>query len=694
MQQELLQSARECRFFRAGLSKLSAALPQDDEALDKLIGAAVAQRENEAFVRIVFAALGAGRRVNARHLERGACLFDDPEQLSAAAFHVSGDVAGALIAAVEGESLGDERAARALLLAGFWCKNHDLEVPLELIAQARIRARRFGQNLMVDLQIAFLSELLHDEGLTAVLASQNVPPPPAALANGYFEEFSALRESPLAVVPERPDPVIHSGFTVRRAVARVGRNEPCPCGSGKKYKKCCMEKDEERLLESSSVPGMTVGELRQQRERFLTNDELLQMRSYELARLDPVKVAAPLRPLLINRLSLFGEHEAAVELFEKTGVPEELRDHWLDCVDNVAEAGRKDLLVRLQQLRDPSELQHEDFPLAARLIMADQAEALCLIEETAQKALRSPDSNDAIGLAYALLDSRWRSLGILVGHGLIAHCGLFDAEVLLDEVLKTRDKLGLPPDDPIHAALDARLETSIETHRDSRELQDAHEKLRISGQELNEARSKLARLQAELDKAELDRKERERKAVPLPAMTTPVPAQPLIDEVGLQKLRRRVASLREELRERHNERNQLRGELNLALDRLEELDRKERVSTPVEETEDAEMDWIDDAGPSGTQPVRVPEFPQKFRASLQDSPPRIVRQAMLLIGRIAAGESGAFTGIKRLKSSRDIVRQRIGDHRLLFRLHSHTIELLALIPRRDLERKIRSLSSA
>jgi uncharacterized protein YecA (UPF0149 family) len=22
--------------------------------------------------------------------------------------------------------------------------------------------------------------------------------------------------------------------------AEVGRNEPCPCGSGKKYKKCCM----------------------------------------------------------------------------------------------------------------------------------------------------------------------------------------------------------------------------------------------------------------------------------------------------------------------------------------------------------------------------------------------------------------------------------------------------------------------
>jgi len=27
--------------------------------------------------------------------------------------------------------------------------------------------------------------------------------------------------------------------TMRREQQKVGRNEPCPCGSGKKYKKCC-----------------------------------------------------------------------------------------------------------------------------------------------------------------------------------------------------------------------------------------------------------------------------------------------------------------------------------------------------------------------------------------------------------------------------------------------------------------------
>jgi uncharacterized protein YecA (UPF0149 family) len=30
--------------------------------------------------------------------------------------------------------------------------------------------------------------------------------------------------------------------TVVRDVAKLGRNEPCPCGSGKKVKKCCKER--------------------------------------------------------------------------------------------------------------------------------------------------------------------------------------------------------------------------------------------------------------------------------------------------------------------------------------------------------------------------------------------------------------------------------------------------------------------
>jgi len=33
----------------------------------------------------------------------------------------------------------------------------------------------------------------------------------------------------------------------------IGRNEPCPCGSGKKYKKCCRERDEAQVRQARSL---------------------------------------------------------------------------------------------------------------------------------------------------------------------------------------------------------------------------------------------------------------------------------------------------------------------------------------------------------------------------------------------------------------------------------------------------------
>ena len=41
---------------------------------------------------------------------------------------------------------------------------------------------------------------------------------------------------------------------------RVGRNDPCPCGSGKKYKRCCMRKERRRKVKLARQ-GNTIGEL-------------------------------------------------------------------------------------------------------------------------------------------------------------------------------------------------------------------------------------------------------------------------------------------------------------------------------------------------------------------------------------------------------------------------------------------------
>ncbi len=60
-------------------------------------------------------------------------------------------------------------------------------------------------------------------------------------------EFTAAYNNGLLAAddtPSRPEPpVSHATPAIRRDVQRTGRNDPCPCGSGLKYKKCCLQRD-------------------------------------------------------------------------------------------------------------------------------------------------------------------------------------------------------------------------------------------------------------------------------------------------------------------------------------------------------------------------------------------------------------------------------------------------------------------
>jgi tetratricopeptide (TPR) repeat protein len=41
-------------------------------------------------------------------------------------------------------------------------------------------------------------------------------------------------------------------------MAKTGRNDPCPCGSGKKYKKCCLAKDEEAHRQRQAIAAAAI----------------------------------------------------------------------------------------------------------------------------------------------------------------------------------------------------------------------------------------------------------------------------------------------------------------------------------------------------------------------------------------------------------------------------------------------------
>ena len=52
---------------------------------------------------------------------------------------------------------------------------------------------------------------------------------------------------------------------------KVGRNDPCPCGSGKKFKKCCEEKVAKKKFSAELLVGGQEGEITHKAQKVSTN---------------------------------------------------------------------------------------------------------------------------------------------------------------------------------------------------------------------------------------------------------------------------------------------------------------------------------------------------------------------------------------------------------------------------------------
>jgi len=65
---------------------------------------------------------------------------------------------------------------------------------------------------------------------------------PAAGAGGPLTQANVAQTGNtgnLAMTPAEDDQQIKINLPKRRPTVKVNRNDACPCGSGKKYKKCC-----------------------------------------------------------------------------------------------------------------------------------------------------------------------------------------------------------------------------------------------------------------------------------------------------------------------------------------------------------------------------------------------------------------------------------------------------------------------
>ena len=55
-------------------------------------------------------------------------------------------------------------------------------------------------------------------------------------------------------------------------MAKIGRNDRCPCGSGKKYKHCCMAQDQAAAHEKLAAATATIAAATAQHDPHLCND--------------------------------------------------------------------------------------------------------------------------------------------------------------------------------------------------------------------------------------------------------------------------------------------------------------------------------------------------------------------------------------------------------------------------------------
>ena len=73
-----------------------------------------------------------------------------------------------------------------------------------------------------------------EEPVAPVPNSAQLPPTP-----DHEEPELAPAAQPSATVPNSAQSGLLPRQPIRRANPKIGRNDPCPCGSGKKFKRCC-----------------------------------------------------------------------------------------------------------------------------------------------------------------------------------------------------------------------------------------------------------------------------------------------------------------------------------------------------------------------------------------------------------------------------------------------------------------------
>ncbi len=592
------------------------------------------------------------------------------------------------------EDISSERQALAILLAAELTVKFDL--PIQPIKKIALRLSReiigFEARMVVDSCLALLDIDKID------------------LADSK-KDLLLIEQDVLKTLPkERPPAVVGDGGTIRRPVAKMGRNEPCHCGSGKKYKKCCLAGDEELLRDASAYEGVTTSQLLSQPSLVEDTAPIEKMRAYDLKKLQPSRMNDNQLRIGYRRCYLFGLRELALEMLLELGQRPDKGESALNClIDLFFEAlynKEKDLVDALTPHIPPEKLQlHEMHQLHLRTLRNpsefEELEALC---RKAVVDAEPPFDHFPLELSYAF-DKVYPGMSIVFGRAAIVSepDRWLDNDTLLDSIQSNRILLDLEPlGDPIEDYLDWTFEKDLSQSLDhgkdkeidglKSKLEEAREK---GGKAIGDLRKKEIELSAVEKKIEEKKKadgEQAEKTKVLPARSSKSAA--LHDDESAAENRKQISNLKEkisflqgEIRSHQANRQEYRQKIRDAERTIAKLsDRQNTPDTVTEKGGEASVEIQ-----AGFQRILIPEFSKTFRKNCESLPQDIVARALQATTAFAAREDTVLRQAKKLELIPDMFRIRIGrSYRLLVRQTTQqSLEVLDLIPRGQLENWIR-----
>lgn len=668
-----LDDIRSTVRYRDGVEGLAQRLKSvSSENMEQLIKALIDDSEHEA-LGILFLVITINRTpVNFNLLISGAKIIDNIYDAFAPFRYLPAEAVPALIQMAESEEISWQRQAYAALMAAYLIRKFSLE-------KKELTKTLKKLELDIDTPDALSNIYAAREALDEATDLSEYP-------------YSSYFKKPMDVLPEnRPQKVIASGYTVKRSIAKVNRNAPCPCGSGKKYKKCCMRKDEssrisspEREIVSSEniyQPAKLTG------EAFIDN-----LRPFELVKLIPGNLDNDQLLWAYRRLSQYGHYEKAYEmLLELESNKEDFDDgHFYDFLYDVFNAGNLELAEKIiPKIKDESFYDKE--LIEFKLYLLKNKAHLQQLEEMCMKCLQY--KCEFPELCHIMYSAKFPAIFIMFFRTLVASYPerFLDIDVLIESVQKARIDLELDEIDDPGIEYWEMLSDSIEQNKQaSKQLTENIElknQLKDTQIKAGKIGLELSRREKEIQKLEKRKRDLEESASKEETNKTRQEDTVSADE-EIERLRRRSKNLQAELKHQQDTRQELRQQIRSSRVTISNLLKEKKGSDPVEKA-------ASQAAGSRRLPetIVVPEYLPNFRKQAEQLPAEIVAKALTAANGIVLNKPEVWKQTTSIETYDDLYRVRLGlQYRLMLRWKpGKFLHVLDIIPRNKLETWLKQL---